>query len=273
MEMDATFRLAGRAGGEGDQRDVVDCRVDIRELGGLAFEQGFERARAAAVEPVHLFQAGALRLRELHLLAQPHVAERRTDPGLVDDLPQLLRAQERHRSHGDAAGLDHPEPARRHHRIVRAAQQHAVAGDELEIVHERVGDLVGADGELPVGARVLLPVDHRVDDGALAVPVRDHPVEQLRGAVQPRRVPELRPLEQELRHLVRRGQVVLREGVDVRRIRHRSGPEDGSHKGHGGHGGRRERTWVCAVFLRDLCVYPLSVSLAMISFCTSVAPS
>ena len=45
--------------------------------------------------------------------------------------------------------------------------------------HEHVRDLVGADEELPVGARVLPAVDQRVDRRPVAVPRRDHPVEQL----------------------------------------------------------------------------------------------
>ncbi len=73
-------------------------------------------------------------------------------------------------------------------------------------------------------------------------PAGDHLVEQLDRAVHARRVLELRQLEEDLRQLVRRREVVPREAVDVGRMRHARGQ-------------------------------PFSVSRAMISFCTSVAPS
>ena len=36
------------------------------------------------------------------------------------------------------------EPAGREHRVVRRAQQHAVAGDDAHVLHEHVGDAVGS---------------------------------------------------------------------------------------------------------------------------------
>ena len=100
----------------------------------LAVERRFERAGPAVVEVQSTrFRSRALGLRAAR--ARPSAGRRRAprDPRLVDDLLQLLRAEQRHRRDRDAARLDHGEPARRHHRVVRPAQQHAVAGDEPQV--------------------------------------------------------------------------------------------------------------------------------------------
>ena len=60
--------------------------------------------------------------------ASRSVAQRDARSAAVgDDLLQLLRAQQRHRRHRDAARLGHGEPAGHQHRLVRRAQQHAIA--------------------------------------------------------------------------------------------------------------------------------------------------
>ena len=58
---------------------------------------------------------------------------------LVDDVAELLGAQQRHGGHGDQPGLDHPQPGQRHADGVAAAQQHAVAGHQLQVVASAPG--------------------------------------------------------------------------------------------------------------------------------------
>ena len=70
------------------------------------------------------------------------IGQREADLRLVGDVGQLAHAQQRHGGDRHAAGLEHGEPAGRHHRIVRAAQQHAVARHDAEIVHQNVSDPV-----------------------------------------------------------------------------------------------------------------------------------
>ena len=164
---------------------------------------------------------------------QAPVAQRVRGLGLVDDVGELLGAQQRHGGHGDAAGLDHREPARRHHRVVRAAQQHPVAGHQPHLAHQHVRQAIRLRQQLGVAALSV----GRAQRDPLAVAARQRAVEQLDGAVHARRISELRQLEQELRPLLARRKVVARERVEMRRVAH------------------------------------FSSSLAMISFCTSVAPS
>jgi hypothetical protein len=73
---------------------------------------------------------------------QGHVAHGQRGARLVDDLVQLHGAQQRHGGHRDQAGLDHAQPGQRHADGVAAAQQHAVAGLELEVLDQHLGDAV-----------------------------------------------------------------------------------------------------------------------------------
>jgi hypothetical protein len=160
------------------------------------------------------------------------------DAADLDDRLQLLGAQHRHRRDGDRAGLDHAEPAGREHRVVRRAQQHAVAGHHAHVFRQHLRDAVGAVLQLAPSPRDA----GRADADALAAALRDRLVEQFGGAVQLRRQLELGPLEQELGLQLARRQVVAREGIDM-----------GTRHG-----------------------YPFksfNSSRAMISCCTSVAPS
>ena len=82
-----------------------------------------------------------------------------------------------------AARLHHREPARGHHRVVRPAQQHAVARLQAHLAHQHVGEAVRLREELRVGALAV----GRAQRDAMAVAARHRLVEQLGGAVQARR--------------------------------------------------------------------------------------
>ena len=71
-----------------------------------------------------------------------------------------------------------------HHRVVRAAQQHAVAGLEAHLAHQHVGEAVRLREELRIGALAV----RRAQRDAVAVAARHRLVEQLGGAVQARRI-------------------------------------------------------------------------------------
>ena len=106
MEVHAALRLAGRAGGERDDRDVVGGRVDGRErrVAGAS-----TRARTAA--PTSRAPARML-ARGLDLGHERVLDERVRDLRLADHLRDLARAQQRHRRHDDPAGQQDPEPGR-----------------------------------------------------------------------------------------------------------------------------------------------------------------
>jgi hypothetical protein len=128
MEMHGALGDAGGARGEADQADIVGRRVDRIEC-RLRRHQRFQRILAVGAESV---PRGRRRRRCFQLGAQAVGAQHGVDLRLVGDGAQLARAQQRHGRHGDQAGLHHRQHAGRHHGRVRAAQQHAVAGFQLQ---------------------------------------------------------------------------------------------------------------------------------------------
>ena len=134
----------------------------------------------------------------------------------VDDFGEFLGPQQRHGAHADAARLEYRHPGRRHHRIVRAAQQHAVAGLESHLAHQQVGHAVGLRQQLRVGAFAIGSAER----DAIAVAGAHHVVEQDSRAIHALRILQFRQLEMELRPLVPGWQVVARERIDVGRADH-----------------------------------------------------
>ena len=163
----------------------------------------------------------------LELIAQPRIADRETDPGLLDGKGELAGAQQRHGRDRDAAGLHHGKIDGDQHRIVGGAQQHAIAGDKAEAPDQEIGDPVHQSRELAI-AQALGGGDQA---GAIAV-ARLHPaVEQLADTVQAIGVAELRPVEKQDRPLLGRRQAVADEAVDMgawnRGARDHGEPSDG----------------------------------------------
>ena len=118
VEVHAALRLAGRAGRERDDRDVVGGGVD-----GLEGRARGQRPRARGRE------AACPRARELarprHLARQLARRERDRRLRLRHDLRDLPRAQQRHRRHHDPARQQDAEPGRDRLRRVGRVQQHA----------------------------------------------------------------------------------------------------------------------------------------------------
>ena len=128
------------------------------------------RVRAHRVGVRAALAGDARRLRrQRQFRGQLPVAQRVRDLRLRDDLAQFLGTQQRHRGDGHRARLDDGEPARREHRVVGRAQQHALAGDEAHLVDEHVRD--GVDAALQLG---VAPAHARCADAvALAPAARD----------------------------------------------------------------------------------------------------
>ena len=150
VEMHRRLRAAGRPGREGDHRDVVGRGLHAGELCGLGPGQGHQVGVTGPAER-HEPDTG----NGGQLAGEAVIAERELDPGDRADAGQLRRAQHRHCRDRDAAGLQHAEPAGGEPRVVRPAQQHAVAGHQPEVLGEHPGDLAGAGGEVAVGPRLL----------------------------------------------------------------------------------------------------------------------
>ncbi|HEU4726689.1 MAG TPA: hypothetical protein VFT22_02335, partial [Kofleriaceae bacterium] len=140
MEVHRALGRAGRARRERDQRRVLRGGRDVVEALRLARRARLDAILGARLKPGDLAQCRTGAAREVQLLGKPRVAERVRDLRLDDDVGQLLRAQERHRRDRDAARLHHREPTRGHPRRVRAAQQHAIARHQTQVVDEHVRD-------------------------------------------------------------------------------------------------------------------------------------
>jgi hypothetical protein len=135
---------------------------------------------------------------------------------LGDDMLEFLGAQQRHGRRGDSADFHHREPAGRHHRVVRRAQQHAIAGDDAELIDQHVGDAVGLLLQVGIGPAQV----RRLDADAPSPAFRDMPVEQFRRAVHALGELQFRQVEQELRLRRGRRQVVAGEGIDMGAVGH-----------------------------------------------------
>ena len=79
------------------------------------------------------------------------IAQRERDARLVDDGAEFPGTQQRHGRDRDTASLDHRQIGGDHHRGVRCAQQHPVAGDHAELPRQHIGDAVHALGQVGVG--------------------------------------------------------------------------------------------------------------------------
>ncbi len=212
MEVHRPLGLPRGARRERDQRDVVRRRAHGVEVARLLSHRGLETVARIGLEAHHALEHRGLRRRLLELAGDTLVGERHRHLRLVDDELELARAEEGHRRHHHAPRLEHGEPARREHRRVRAAQEHAVPRHDPQLVNEHVGDPVRLLRELgvrPAPAR-------KADCHALAASLAHVPVEQRVHAV------ELLGVRQLGEHAVVHGrpelarrEMVAREAVDV----------------------------------------------------------
>jgi hypothetical protein len=190
---------------------VPDVKAN-RQQSSAAVSSVAKRPVAGTAEQTDRAQRLARRGHLLQRTGKPGIAERMRDPRLGDDRTELGGAQQRHRRHGDAAGLHHREPARGEHRRIGAAQQHAIAGHQPHVPDEHMGDPVSLVPQIRIGP--AQPAG-RADADAVAASFGDVAVEKLGGAVQLVGKSQLRQLEQELRLLLGRRKIVAGEAVEM----------------------------------------------------------
>jgi hypothetical protein len=65
--------------------------------------------------------------------------------------PSSRAQQQRHRRHRDQSSLDHRQPRDGHGDGIAAAQQHAIAGHQPEVLHQHPADRIHALAHLSVG--------------------------------------------------------------------------------------------------------------------------
>ena len=201
---------------------VVGRGVHVREGRRPARRPADEVVGSSAAEGEH-GQTGNRR----QVGGEPCVAERDRAAGQVRQLLQLPAAQQRHGGDGDAAGLEHREPAGHQLRVVRRPQQHPPAGYQPDVLDEHVRDLVGPREQLAVGPGSGVGAQA----GAVGPVLPDDVVEECSGAVQPLGIAQLGEVEDQLGPRAGRRQVVPAERVDMCRRRQLHGGPPSSDAG------------------------------------------
>ena len=197
-------------------------RIELDRLGQRGAVQ-FGIVIGGAVKADHLGQELAGLGAGGHLVHHPGVAQGELHLGLVDDLPQLLGAQQRHGVDHHRTGLGRRQPAGHQRRIVGRTDQHPVARLQPEILDQRMRHPVGPVGQFLIGAHPPA-ADKR---GPVTEPVFHHPVGQFDRRVQGLGIVD--PVQQQLGPQLGRRQVVPGKCVGVRgrvelRIRHGGPP-------------------------------------------------
>jgi hypothetical protein len=210
VEVHGRLGAAGGAGRERQHGDVVGGGVDVGEVARLLCSEGVELAAVAGGAVGHGAQLGDVGCFEV--VGEAAVAEGELELPDRADGGELTGPQHRHGGDDHAAGLEHCEPAGDQARVVRAAQQHAVARHQAEVLDEHVGDAVGPLEQVAVGP--ARPVRDE-EAGTVRAETLDHGVEQLDGAVEALGVLHLRHVEAQHRPLLLGRQVVAAERVDV----------------------------------------------------------
>ncbi len=200
------------AGGESHHRHVIASRAARLEVAFLARRQHSQRARRIhRVERHDLRQHRPVLPREFQLIEQFDVAQGGSRLCLVDDVAKLTCAQQRHRGHGDHAGLDHRQPRERHRNRVATAQQHSAAGHELHVFDEHAADAIHAVTHIVVAERDAAGPQQR----PRAETFLRRLVEQLFNRVELWRELQLGQVEAQLRHLVCRRHAIADKRVGM----------------------------------------------------------
>ena len=139
------FGCAGGARGEGQHGDVVGMGGASAELAVMG--RSAHRQRPWSIHQIEGHDGGQHRLLllgQFQLMQQRGVAQGHAGLGFGDDLAQLFGAQQGHGGHRDQAGLDHTHPGQSQADRVATAQQHPVAGNQTQVVHQHLGNAVDA---------------------------------------------------------------------------------------------------------------------------------
>ena len=212
MHVHGALGDARRARGKADQANVVGRRIACAKGGCVGRHVPFQFGVGGA-KAQHGRQAG----QAVEFPAQALRAQHGVDLGLGENGRQLARAQQRHGGHGDAAGLQHGQQAGGHHGRIRAAQQHAVAGDQAQVGAQHVGDAVDVPRQLGVAPALAIGKD----GDALAAAIGHGRIEQGGDAVETRRIIQLGQVKAQLwperaRRQVRARKVVMGRGGGTR---------------------------------------------------------
>ena len=131
----------------------------------------------------------------------------------VVPVKQFAGAKQRHGVDDHRARLGRSQPSGDQRRIIARTDQHAVAGLDAVILHQRMRQPVGPVRQFLVGALAAVANERDI----VAEPLLDDAVGQLDRRIEILRILKLRPVEQQLRPLPRWRQVSPRKIVDVTR--------------------------------------------------------
>ena len=232
VEVHGHLRLAGGARGRREHGHVVGSRIDGGERAVLGRAPGGQVIWPGAA----IMQSGQRRRASGQVLGEAVVAQGQAWLGQADDGGDFPGPQQGHRGDRHPSGLDHREPGHGEPGCVRAAEQDPVARAQAEILGQHLSQLVGAADRLAVGPGSGGPGSggpgsggpgsggpgsgspgsgSRVQAGTAGARPGGGGVEEFRGAVESLGIAEFRQVEAEFRPLVRRGEAVAAEGVEV----------------------------------------------------------
>ena len=271
MKMHGRLGHARGARGEAEHAGIHSGGRYVVKRGGLALHRRFQgialvlRATITArVEVTHRLERCAALLGCTHFDAQGLVAQGMADLRNVDDGGYLLGPQQGHCSHSNATRLDHAKPTRHHHGIVGSEQQHAIAGHQSQLVRQHIRDAIGLFQQVGVAPQQA----GRVHAGTVTPALQHMLVQQLVCAIEALGKLQFGKLKQVLCLQLARRQIVGGKAVDVCGVWHIGRP---SHSSSNNEGWTDDGLDDCAPTQADAPA--LSSSRAMMSCCTSVAPS
>ena len=210
MEVHRPFGLARCPGRERNEGDVIGRGGEIRERRRLGPRQ---TCRASRRHPSRTRRCAGATGRSRRPAAnswRTRASQSASETFAFSiDVRELARPQQRHRAHDDTARLEDGKPARRHHRIVRTAQQHAIARSEREVLHQHVRYPVRVLEQLPICPRPA----GEAQRNAVAVASIDRGIEQLGCTVQAIGVAQI--AHRDLGPQLARRQHSARELIDV----------------------------------------------------------
>lgn len=211
VEVHAPLRTPRRTARERDQRDIVRRRLHGPERRRLPLRQpeqiiGSVPAERRDPQPRHL------RLHQIVDTAD--VAQRMRDTCHFTHHGEFLRPLLGEHRHRHPARLHDRQPAGRQPRRRRPPQQHPLTGHHTQLPGQHMRQPVHPVTQLAVRPDRPPPVTER---GTSGTEPPDRHVQQLRTAIEPLRIAQLRQIEQQPGPLLRGRQMLARERVEMSR--------------------------------------------------------
>ena len=173
-------------------------------------------SRVFDVERHHGLDHRVMRAGQLQLLQQLGITQGQHRLGLVDDVAELLGAQQRHGRHRHQPGFHHRQPDQCQPDRISTAQQDPVAGHQSEVLHQHQGDPVDPVQRLRISQRQRVRAQHRAVCEAFVRGL----VKQFLDRIERLRKLQLGRVKQQFGHLRGRWQPLVHKTIHLGRVAH-----------------------------------------------------